>query len=231
MPKKKLTQKLREEIKRNYSKIRKSDLSGEALTYLNRVRGAAKARKIKENKYLQVGSLKIPKDSPAYKEIEDYAQQKGTTPKGLLKRHREAFETYLDTFRSSDPTHTRKLELQLEASTRGKIYNNGKEVTLTQALQDISYFRKKAVEYGFYDFIELTLKMDRYGNKYFAVPTMRELLKLEEETKEGDDFESYLDMNYDFTMYQNVNDLKAALEKYESKEEKHRSKLTNPPKI
>lgn len=47
MPKRKLTASLKKKIKENYHRLKKADYDGDALAYLNRVRGAAKGRKAK----------------------------------------------------------------------------------------------------------------------------------------------------------------------------------------
>ena len=69
-PVKKLSNKVREEIKSNYSKLRLKDYEGEALAYLKQVRGAAKGRKARKDKVAKIDDLVIPRDSELYRLIE-----------------------------------------------------------------------------------------------------------------------------------------------------------------
>lgn len=92
MPKKKLTDALRKKIKTSYFKLKESDFSGDALTYLRRVKGAAKSRKIKEETTLKIDGFKVPKNSQLYETIQGAAASNGQTIKQFMavKKNRAA---------------------------------------------------------------------------------------------------------------------------------------------
>lgn len=92
MPKKKLTEKLKTQIRKDYSRLRLQDFGGEALTYLKRVRGAAKGRRAKKETTARVDELIIPKDSELYEIISKAAKYKGMSISKFIKKHREAIE-------------------------------------------------------------------------------------------------------------------------------------------
>lgn len=99
MPKriqKKLTDRLKEKIKNEYKSLRLSDFGGDALTYLKKVRGAAKGRKAKADSVADIDGLRIPKDSEAYRVIAAMAKAKGITVKQLIKKYRKEVSALLE---------------------------------------------------------------------------------------------------------------------------------------
>ena len=112
--KRKVSKRLRAQILRNPSKVNKKDLSPEALTYLKRVQAAANARAVKASRYIQVGSLLIPKNSDAYRQLEALSRQDNLTVEQFLKDRPERHEKFLREYRDYYETHLEKLEIQLE---------------------------------------------------------------------------------------------------------------------
>jgi hypothetical protein len=91
----KLTDRVREKIRTEYRSLRLSDYDGDALTYLKRVRGAAKGRKAKSAKVAKVEALKIPVDSEIYRIIEKAAKMKKMSVKAFVKKHRSSIEALM----------------------------------------------------------------------------------------------------------------------------------------
>lgn len=92
----KLTDKLKAKIKKEYAKLRLADYEGDALTYLRKVRGAAKGRKSKRDSEANIEGLRIPKDSEAYALIKAMAKAKGVTVKQLLKKYKKEVSELLE---------------------------------------------------------------------------------------------------------------------------------------
>jgi hypothetical protein len=98
MPKRqlsKLTPKTKEKIKKNFKELRLSDFKGEALAYLRKVRGAAKARKDKKGKQAKVSAVAIPKDSEAYRIIEAAAKKNKMSVAAFIKKHKDSIDKLL----------------------------------------------------------------------------------------------------------------------------------------
>jgi len=92
----KLTDKLKKYIRENYRSLKKSDFAGDALAYLNRVKGAAKGRKAQRDGKAIIEGLKIPKDSSAYQLIFALAKAKGVSVRTLIKKYRQEIEPLLE---------------------------------------------------------------------------------------------------------------------------------------
>lgn len=107
----KLTDRVREKIRTEHRKLRKSDYDGEALTYLNRVRGAAKGRKAAKEKVAKVDDLVIPKDSEIYRIIEGAAKYKKTSVKKFIKQNRQSI---VDLMQEGDFVFQRETDYLIE---------------------------------------------------------------------------------------------------------------------
>lgn len=81
MAKRKLTDKVKKEIKKSKGRVALKNYSGQALTYLKKYRALSKARKIKEESTLRIGETVIPKNSEMYQIIERLAKTKKITVK------------------------------------------------------------------------------------------------------------------------------------------------------
>jgi hypothetical protein len=135
----KLTDSLRVRIKKDYAKLNRKDFDGAALTYLNRVKGAAKARKIKKGKIAKVDDLVIPRDSEIYRIIERAAKSKKMTVAAFIKKHRDAIEALM---KDGDIVNQRETEYLIEDIKKirkgGKVYvNDGNGYVRTPSLNDI----------------------------------------------------------------------------------------------
>lgn len=183
MAKKKLTNELREEIKRNYRKFNEKNLDKDAVTYLHRVQGAAKARKIKKNLYVEVADIKLKKGSIVYDKFEkEYAASKGLTVKEFLQKYPKASREHLRDFKAPFTSHSDKsIKLLNDLKKKHKVYNNGQETTVSEMVKDISLFRKKYMSFSYYDYSSHEVATDYFGNLYFKLPTAGETLRMDNE--------------------------------------------------
>lgn len=120
-----LSDRVKERIKRDYAKLNKKDFDGEALSYLNRVKGAAKARKVKKGKIAKVDELVIPRDSEMYRIIERAAKAKHMTVAAFIKKHRESIEALM---KNGDIVNQRETDYLISDINKmrkgGKVYVN-----------------------------------------------------------------------------------------------------------
>lgn len=91
----KLNDRVKAKIKKDYAKLRLSDFDGDALVYLRKTRAAAKGRKRKADAVAVVGDLIVPKDSEMYQIIQRAAKIKKLTVKQFMKKHKEAISSLM----------------------------------------------------------------------------------------------------------------------------------------
>lgn len=196
-----LTDKLREEIKDNPRSFKKSELSPEALTYRNRVIGAAKARKIKKERYIFVGDLKVDKRTESYELLEALAQSEDKTVKDFIKDSKDTKE-FLQTYVRYDPRYFAKILKMLDELRKGaKIYNNGEETTIHELKKNLETFVQTAVSYQYYPDVSSEVGLDLFGNLYFHIPTQDETNQIVDEG----DFLYFLDSKYpDIIVYKDT---------------------------
>ena len=189
MAKKKLTAKLKAKIKSDYRTLHKSDFEGEALTYLNRVRGAAKARKIKADTTIEVDGFKIPRNSHTYDVLTASAADLGITPAQLVKKHPEVVNQFIAKGGRFDFNREADYLKDDIKKASGKVYNKGKVIKKDYARYLITRFKNKAVSTGLiYNFINVEHYYDGHGNLHLNLPTPSEYKGLE-----GVDFIEFLE--------------------------------------
>lgn len=155
----KLTDKVREKIKAEYKTLRLSDYDDDALAYLRRVRGAAKARKAKAAKVAKVDELKIPVDSEMYRIIEKAAKMKKMSVKSFVKKHRASIEALLKGGDFVVQRETEYLISDIQHLPKGKkvLVNDGDGYTARAKLTDI------------YDIQQFTQHVASYSNIFLLV--------------------------------------------------------------
>jgi hypothetical protein len=155
----KLTDHVRENIRSEYNKLRLSDYDGDALTYLKKVRGAAKARKAKAAKVAKVGELKIPVDSEIYRIVEKAAKMKKMTVKAFVKKHRASIEALMKDGDFVVQRETEYLISDIQHLPKGKkvLVNDGDGYHKTTRLKDI------------YDIQQFTQHVASYSNIFLLV--------------------------------------------------------------
>lgn len=91
---------------------------------------------------------------------------------------------------------------------KGKLYNQEIYTTVPEALKDISYFRSFNIQKGFYPFLRTEIGQDALGNIYIEIPTMKQLLKIDEDDISPDDYEDWLNRKFpNITIYFNAKDI------------------------
>lgn len=191
MPTKKLTDRVRAKIKGEYRKLKESDYSGEALTYLRRVRGAAKSRKIKEDTTLYIGKFKVPKNSNLYEKIAGSAKMKNKTIKQFLKNKNNA-KAVMMLARDGGVTVSRESEYLMEDIKKlpkgRKVFWNGIEVTRVYAISLLMEIQSSSAQLSNIVMIRYRVRYDLLGNLYISYVPSRE--EIDEALEEVDDFDS-----------------------------------------
>lgn len=181
MPRKKLTASLKVKIKSEYSKLKESDFAGEALTYLRRVRGAAKSRKIKDETTLMIGKIKIPKDSELYSKIEGVAKMKGKTIKQFLqnKNNRKAVELLSKDGGITINRESEYLISDIRKLPKGrKVFWNEEEVTRIYAISLIMEIQSASAQLSNIVMIRYRVRYDLFGNLHIThVPSRDDIDK------------------------------------------------------
>ena len=141
MPRKKikLTDRLKEQIKKDYARLRLSDFDGEALTYLKKVRGAAKGRKTQRESVAKIDELVIPKDSELYRIIERGAELKGMSVAKFIKKFKKEL---LEVAEKGDFIASRETEYMIEDINHIRkgnkvLVNDGNGYMVAPKLRDI----------------------------------------------------------------------------------------------
>jgi hypothetical protein len=194
MPKKKLTNKTKQEIRENPFRVRKSDYSGDALQYLNRVRGARKAKKTREEKAKYKAPRKKSEKAPAQVSdlIDVAAKAKGMSPKKFRKKYAKEVEKFE---RTGTLFYNREIDiLKLDIKfMKGKyIHNQGRRTTKIKAIYWLTRLKNKIIETGLvYDRVNVEHYYDGKGNLFLEIPIPKEYVNLE-----GQNFLNWLKENY-----------------------------------
>lgn len=182
MAKRKLTNKLKEQIKSKPYSLKKSDLAGEALTYLNRVRGAKKAAKTKAQKKTYRSSKKKQEQAPAQLDdlIEAAARSKGMS----LKQFKKKFPKEVKAFENSGTLfyirEVDNLKLDIKFMERGRlVFNVGKKVDRTTAIYYLTRLKNKVIETGItYDRVAVEHFYDGKKNLHLEIPIPSEYVHM-----------------------------------------------------
>jgi hypothetical protein len=194
--KRKLSARTKQEIKQNFKKLKKSDYSGEALTYLNRVKGAAKARAAKAKQYIQVGTKQVKKTSHLGKIITKAAEIRGTSVKEYIKEDIESVEKLGKNYRElSDDKAIDDLAGIIENRGNTKIFVNEEKFSEIEAIYEIEDLRNKIrrVDKSIMQIL-VKYEVDLKGNLYFKVPEVPEV-----EDEDLEEFQNYFE-DFDITV-------------------------------
>lgn len=140
---KKLTDRVKEKIKKDYRSLHLKDFDGEALVYLRKVRGAAKGRKAKADSVARVEDLAVPKDSEMYSIIVKSAKMKKMTVKQFMKRNKDAIKEFMKDGDIVLPRVTEYLigDINKLAASKKVFVNDGNGYTATSHKQDILHIQ------------------------------------------------------------------------------------------
>jgi hypothetical protein len=171
--KNKLTPKLKEQIKKDFKQLKKQDFSGDALKYLNKVKGAAKGRAAKKSKYIQLGKKQVNENSLLGKIIKKSAEIKKTTVKKYVKENQKRIERLGDNYRETVneiPIDSIAGYIEKRMSN-AKTYINGVAFSEVEAIYEIEHLRNRirridsSIMQIFWTFL-----IDMKGNLYFDIP-------------------------------------------------------------
>lgn len=171
MPKKKLTDHLRAKIKKDYDKLKESDYSGDALTYLRRVRGAARSRRIRYETELKIDEFKVPKNSELYRKVEAAATMKGQTVRQFMSKKKNK-DAVLLLFKDGGITMYRESEYLIEDIRKmpkgKKVFWNQNEVDRLYAISLIMEVQSLSMQLANVVMIRYEIRWDLIGNLYIS---------------------------------------------------------------
>lgn len=201
MAKRKLTDKLKKQIKETPYRLRKADYSGDALAYLNRVRGARKAVKTKIQKAKYKAPKKKREGAPA--QISDLvdiaAKAKKMTPKAFRKKYKDEVKEFETTGKIFYNREAELLSQDARFLPKGRgVYVNNKRVTRVKASYLVTRFKHRVLQTGLtYDRMNIEHYYDSRGNLHINLPNPNELNKFEDES----DMLDFVQDNYPITFY------------------------------
>jgi hypothetical protein len=220
-----LTAKLKEQLKKNYANEEITSYSGDALTYLKRVKALDKARaakKVSDRQALHVGDHVVRKGTDAYDIIEASAKTKGLTAKKFIKQYKDItirLIEQMETFQSKEADYIIE-----DAKRAHGHYINGKRVSKARFQKDITDFKSNVVDCGeVYNVINIEYSFDLLGNIKIDLPTAEEMDELE---CDPDEWQDFLSDNYPHVSY--IPNSKEQIE--EKKKAARRDKKNSPAK-
>lgn len=194
-----LSKKIRQQIKSNYRRERKGDYTGAALTYLNRVRGAAKARKIKKNARAEVSNVVIPKNSELYKILERVALQKGIPVADVIAKYPKVLADYMKRGRFTLIREIEYLIADIDTAAnkvfiKSTVTGITKQITKTLAKQYLRRLKNKMIKliHNIYPDILVRHYYDSYGDLYLTMPEPKEYRAIDN----GEDMMYFIDRYY-----------------------------------
>ena len=142
MPKRitrKLNEKVKERIKREWHSLRVEDFDGAALAYLNQVRGGHAGAKKRKDRTAVIGKFTVPKDSELYRIIERGAELKKMTVAKFIKEYQKELEEVAE---HGDFVQQRETEYLIEDVRRVKkgnkvLVNDGNGYSVVPKLRDV----------------------------------------------------------------------------------------------
>lgn len=211
MPKRKLTESLKKKLKKDYNKVKKSDYSGEALTYLNRVRGAAKGRKAKKKIHkekveeikasLHICGRVIAPGSEAWNIIAASARLKKQSIYKYASLNEEAICKLINDFlifANKEIDYLINEISELPKSKKVFVPVKGKEITRTKAIFILHSLKSFMIStMGIYEQILIDYAYDLFGNIHFDAPYPIQYTRY----KEDGEMDGFLDENFSNISY------------------------------
>lgn len=205
MAHKKLSKKLKEKIKQSPFRQKQSDYSGEALTYLHRVRGAAKARKAKAAKAvaereskLIINGHEVPEDSQTYIKLAAAASTQNLTVSAYAKKYPKELKSFVsqDRYYSDRETDYLKKDISAVAKKKKKFFINGVEKSAAQVKYRIGRLKQAMINtMDIYDKVIIEHYYDAHNNAHFDLPEISDFAGLD-----GGEMKEFLNDFYDGTI-------------------------------
>ncbi len=203
MAKRKLTEKLKKQIKENPYRLRQADFSGDALKYLHKVRGARKAVKTKEEKKRYKEPRRKKEGAPPQVSdlIKVAADSKGMTVKQFRKKYPKEISDFETTGKLYYNREMDQVVMDVKFLPKGtSVYLNGKRVRRAAAMLKIKQVKYKAMQTGLtYERMNMEVNYDAKGNIYLELPTSKEMNN--EDLGEGNELLDHIEENYPISFY------------------------------
>jgi hypothetical protein len=176
----KLTDKLKAEIKANPYRLRQSDFGGDALKYLHRVRGARKAVKTKAAKaaYKKPKRVIQGKRTQISDIIKNIASAKGMSEAKFRKKYKDAVERYEKTGKLFYNRETQLLRKDIKFLDKGKkVFINERRYSKIRADLYLARLHRKMYGDGsvIYPEVSIEVYFDGRDNLHIPVPSFGEL--------------------------------------------------------
>jgi hypothetical protein len=206
MAKKKLTEKLKAEIRANYTRIKKSDLSDNAAAYLKRVRAGHKAAKTRAEKkeYVKRPRYKAGPITTIEKMIDSAAIASGTTPAKFRKKHAKDIEQFRDKTELHYDREIDNIKNDVRFLPKGKsIYVNGVRTNRNKAVYLLTRVKNAVVSTGAtYEHVHMEHSYDGNGNIHLNLPTPAEMIAENKENENDEEtFLNWIQENYAIKFY------------------------------
>lgn len=203
MAKRKLTDKLKKQIKETPYRLRQADFTGEALEYLHRVRGARKAVKTKQEKQKYKQPKRKREGAPP--QISDLIKVAADSKGMTVKQFRKKYPTEIAEFETTGKLYyNREMDqavMDVKFLPKGSsVFINGKRVKRAAAMLKIKQVKYKAMQTGLtYERMNMEVNYDAKGNIYLNLPSSKEMNN--EELEEGNDLLDHIEENYPISFY------------------------------
>lgn len=186
MAKRKLTEKLKKQIKETPYRLRQADFSGDALKYLHKIRGARKAVKTREAKRTYKEPKKKSEGAPfdTQTQIQDAAKTVNLTAKQFKKKFPEETADFEagNVLPFSRDIELLKKDISFNVPKGQHIFNNGEKISRNQARYLLVRLQNKMQASAIiYDRIPIEHYYDGKKNLHIAIPEPREYNYLQDE--------------------------------------------------
>lgn len=188
----KLTERVRNQVKKAKGKVRLSDYKGEALTYVKKYKSLAKARKKKQESKLIIEGIHIPKNSDLYKTIEESARIKGQSVAKFVKENKKAIESLIKNGKVFITRETDYLIKDIQKLPKSKIvYNYEKPISRLDAIYALQQLLMASVSVSNIVLLMYEVGYDLKGNMYLEIPLPGQYESLLEDLEDlGEDTDS-----------------------------------------
>ena len=192
----KLTDKLKEKIKKHYADLKESDYGDDALRYLKQVKGGAKGRATQRAKVAKIDQLTIPKNSEIYKIIQRAAKIKGMTVAKFVKKYRSDIENLMQGGDIVNMRETNYLISDIKHMDKGTtvFVNDGNGLTRTPKKTDImniSLFTAHVMQNSDIFMISYRVNYKLNGDLSHYLPSAEEYEELEDDETITEMLDSY----------------------------------------
>jgi hypothetical protein len=201
MAKRKLTARVKEQIKKSPFRVKQSDFTGEALKYLRSTRTRRKTQIEKERESEQdlvINDIVVPRNSNTYQKVKAAAMLSGMTLKAFVKKNKAITEQFVKNNKFFTEREADQLKQDVEGAN--KIFVNGKEVTQGQFNYRVTRLKNilaanlesyRTLIEGYYD---------SEGNYHVDLPDVKDYADLDPE-----EMEDYLESKFEnITFYKNT---------------------------